>query len=193
MYIFGYGSLMNSSSRQLTGQTGEAIPAIVHGLVRHWSKIDDSYVLSPLVVNEGDGQVNGVLLKVDDAALDEFDIRERGYHRIKLSPEQIELNADSQNQTEAFDSQQSIWVYINDEVIAPSKQSPIVQSYVDTVMAGCLEVSEKFAEHFVTHTKGWHHPFENDRHQPKYNKLAGVAEHHHKVIDGLLIDVRCEA
>ncbi|MGF1709110.1 gamma-glutamylcyclotransferase [Vibrio kagoshimensis] len=193
MYIFGYGSLMNSSSRQLTGQTGAAIPAIVHGLVRHWSKIDDSYVLSPLVVNKGQGQVNGVLLKVDDEALDEFDIRERGYHRIKLSPEQIELNIDSKSHTEAFDSQQAIWVYINDEVIAPCEQSPIVQSYVDTVMAGCLEVSEKFAEHFVTHTKGWHHPFENDRHQPKYNKLAGVAEHHHSVIDGLLIDVRCEA
>ncbi|MDN3614993.1 gamma-glutamylcyclotransferase family protein [Vibrio gallaecicus] len=193
MYIFGYGSLMNSSSRQLTGQTGAAIPVIVHGLVRHWSKIDDSYVLSPLVVNKGQGQVNGVLLKVDDEALDEFDIRERGYHRVKLSPEQIELNIDSKNHAEAFDSQQAIWVYINDEVIAPSEQSPIVQSYVDTVMAGCLEVSEKFAEHFVTHTKGWHHPFENDRHQPKYNKLAGVAEHHHSVIDGLLIDVRCEA
>ncbi|MGB5803907.1 MAG: gamma-glutamylcyclotransferase, partial [Vibrio anguillarum] len=26
MYIFGYGSLINSASRQLTGQTGRAIP-----------------------------------------------------------------------------------------------------------------------------------------------------------------------
>ena len=31
MYIFGYGSLINSASRKLTGQTGEAIPVIAHG------------------------------------------------------------------------------------------------------------------------------------------------------------------
>ncbi len=53
MYIFGYGSLINSASRQLTGQTGRAIPVVAHGLVRYWGKIDESYILSPLVVNEG--------------------------------------------------------------------------------------------------------------------------------------------
>ena len=39
MYIFGYGSLINSASRKLTGQTGEAIPVIAHGLVRYLSLI----------------------------------------------------------------------------------------------------------------------------------------------------------
>ncbi len=38
MYIFGYGSLINAASRQLTGQTGEAIPVIAHGLVRYWGQ-----------------------------------------------------------------------------------------------------------------------------------------------------------
>ena len=69
MYIFGYGSLMNSASRQLTGQTGQAIPVIVQGLVRHWGKIDDSYIMSPLVVQRGDSEVNGVLLHVSDTEL----------------------------------------------------------------------------------------------------------------------------
>lgn len=69
MYIFGYGSLINAASRQLTGQTGEAIPVIAHGLVRYWGKVDDSYILSPLVVNRGESQVNGVLLEIDDRAL----------------------------------------------------------------------------------------------------------------------------
>ncbi|MDG2609650.1 gamma-glutamylcyclotransferase, partial [Vibrio parahaemolyticus] len=92
MYIFGYGSLINSASREITGQTGEAIPVIAHGLVRYWGKVDDSYILSPLVVNEGEGQVNGVLLEVDHQALTEFDRRERGYHRIQIRPEQIETD-----------------------------------------------------------------------------------------------------
>ncbi|MEZ9417680.1 gamma-glutamylcyclotransferase, partial [Vibrio sp. 10N.286.49.E1] len=77
-------------------------------LVRHWSKIDDSYVLSPLIVNLGEGQVNGVLLEVDDIALTEFDRRERGYHRIELKASQIKSQSE-------FKQDQSIWVYIKDE------------------------------------------------------------------------------
>lgn len=183
MYIFGYGSLMNSASRQLTGNTGQALPAIVHGLVRHWGKIDDSYVMSPLVVNPGQGQVNGVLLEIDDAALVEFDRRERGYQRIALNAEQIETD-------QVFDSSKPIWVYIKDDHLPPCSNSPIVQTYVDTVLAGCLEVSESFARHFVEHTRGWHHPLENDRHAPKYANLAGVERAHHPVIDTLLAAVR---
>lgn len=180
MYIFGYGSLINTSSRQLTGQTGNAIPAIVHGLVRHWSKIDDSYVLSPLIVKQGEGQVNGVLLEVDDQALAEFDRRERGYHRIELRPDQV---ASQQTLIQGV----PIWVYVKNDIEAPCHNSPIVQTYVDTVIAGCLEVSESFAAHFVEHTQGWQHPLENDRHQPKYQNLAGVSAHHHSIIDDLLL------
>jgi hypothetical protein len=61
-----------------------------------------------------------------------------------------------------------------------------MQSYVDTVLAGCLEVSHAFAEHFVDHTIGWQHAKENDRHQPKYGNLAGVQVHHYEVIDNLI-------
>ncbi|EOX4458312.1 gamma-glutamylcyclotransferase family protein [Vibrio antiquarius] len=179
MYIFGYGSLINSASRKLTGQTGEAIPVIAHGLVRYWGKIDDSYTLSPLVVNQGDGQVNGVLLEVNEEALAEFDRRERGYHRIQIQPDQIETDAN-------FNQEHSIWVYVKDEPLPPCVKSPIMQSYVDTVLAGCLEVSHAFAEHFVRHTIGWHHAKENDRHQPKYGNLAGVQEHHYELIDNLI-------
>lgn len=179
MYIFGYGSLINAASRKLTGQTGKATPAIAHGLVRYWGKIDDSYTLSPLVVNKGEGQVNGVLLEVDDAALAEFDRRERGYHRIPVEPKQIETD-------QPFNRDHAIWVYVKDAPLPPCANTPIMQSYVDTVLAGCLEVSHAFAEHFVRHTVGWHHAKENDRHQPKYGNLAGVEDHHYAVIDSLL-------
>ncbi len=89
MYIFGYGSLINSASRRLTGQTGRAIPASATGLVRYFGKIDDSYILSPLVVHLGDGQINGVLLEIDEVALAEFDRRERGYQRFALTADRI--------------------------------------------------------------------------------------------------------
>lgn len=179
MYIFGYGSLLNSASRRLTGHTGDAIPALAHGLVRYWSLIDDSYTLSPLAVNLGEGQVNGVLLKVDEVALKEFDVREAGYHRIKLPSENIECFGQ-------FNTRETIWVYITPHISAPTIESPIVQSYVDTVISGCLEVSENFAKHFIEHTVGWHHPMENDRNQPKYSRTVQINREHHAVIDSLL-------
>lgn len=117
MYIFGYGSLINSASRKLTGQTGEAIPVIAHGLVRYWGKIDDSYTLSPLVVNQGNGQVNGVLLEVNEEALAEFDRRERGYHRIQIQPDQIETFAN-------FNQGHEIWVYVKRRATTTVRKQP---------------------------------------------------------------------
>ncbi|WGV99757.1 gamma-glutamylcyclotransferase [Vibrio sp. YMD68] len=188
MYIFGYGSLMNSASRKLTGQTGKTIPVIVNGLVRYWGKIDDSYILSPLVVNKGEGKVNGVLLKIDDVALADFDRRERGYHRIQVNPKQVEVSTLSSNDYQLEDDS-VIWVYVKDKPEPPCSLSPIMLTYVDTVLAGCLEISETFAKNFIDHTLGWNFPIENDRHAPKYGNLAGVEPEHHQTIDALLSNI----
>ncbi len=182
MYIFGYGSLINAASRQLSGQTGQAIPAIAHGLVRQWGKIDDSYSISPLVVTHGNSQVNGVLLEIDAQALQDFDRRERGYQRVQLDASQIETGAD-------FDTSRTVWIYLNHHTLTPSTSSPIAQSYVDTVLAGCLNISEEFARHFVRYTQGWQYPWENDRTNPKYARVAGVSHDHYALIDQLLAPV----
>ncbi|MDG3088523.1 gamma-glutamylcyclotransferase [Vibrio hannami] len=179
MYIFGYGSLMNEASRTLTGHTGRSVPAVVHGMIRSWSKIDDTYKASPVAVVRGDGEVNGVLLEVDDMALKEFDIREAGYHRVELRSEQIEC-------LDRYEPQGPVWIYIVEEANAPCTNSPIVMSYVDTVLAGCLEISDTFARHFVEHTQGWHHPLKNDRDNPVYSRVAGVESHHQERIDELI-------
>lgn len=182
-YIFGYGSLMNSESRRLTGQTSHATPATVQGLKRYWGKVDDSYILSPLVVDKGQGSVNGVLVSVDDKGLSEFDLRERGYHRIEIEPHQIESEL-------LFTSDDRVWVYVKDSPEPPCSLSPIMQTYVDTVLAGCLEISEQFAKQFVEQTVGWNFPLENDRHEPKYGNLAGVKPEHHNAIDALVAEAR---
>ncbi|USD67190.1 gamma-glutamylcyclotransferase family protein [Vibrio sp. SCSIO 43136] len=183
MYIFGYGSLMNSASRQRTGNTGRAFPAIAHGLVRQWGKLNEDYTLSPLVVSQGDGQVNGMLLEVDDEALNDFDAREHGYERIQLTVDQVDTDAQLANDA-------VIWVYVSDKALNPCQNAPIMQTYLDTVIAGCLEVSEAFAKHFVDHTIGWEFPLENDRAKPKYGNLAGVLDCHHPIIDEMIATVR---
>ncbi|MBC7006006.1 gamma-glutamylcyclotransferase [Photobacterium sp. BZF1] len=183
MYIFGYGSLINHASRLLTGQAKEAQPVTVNGLQRHWGKVDGSYRISPLVAALGDGRCNGVLVRVDEKALQQFDHRERGYRRIELDPTQVETHR-------PLGGDIPVWVYTKDDHEPPCHQQPIMQTYVDTVLAGCLSISGSFAKTFVETTIGWHHPLENDRHQPKYGNHAGVHDDHLEHIDQLLAQVR---
>lgn len=181
-YIFGYGSLMNSASRQLTGQTGTAIPAVVSGLIRYWGKIDTSLSASPLVVDLGAGVVNGVMLEITIDELSQFDRREIGYLRHELNNSQI----DSDHHLSEADS---VWVYIKNQPEPPCQNAPILQTYIDTVLEGCLEVSDSFAKLFVEHTVGWNHPIENDRLQPRYVNYAGVDPIKQQQIDDILRDV----
>ena len=178
-YIFGYGSLMNSASRKLTGQTSEAIPATVDGLRRYWGKVGDNNTLSPLVVSQGQGKVNGVILQINDQELHEFDIRENGYQRIPLEHTCITSQL-------TLSTNDIVWIYTKDHSEPPCTLSPIMQTYVDTVLSGCLEISEDFAKQFIKQTIGWNFPIENDRLDPKYKNYAGVEKHHYPLIDKLV-------
>lgn len=179
MYIFGYGSLINDASRRLTGETGNAVPAVVSGLQRHWGHTG-SPVMSHLVVREGEGQCNGVLIHIEDNALEVFDIREAGYQRVPLDSERIQVLEDG------FAVEGPVYVYVTDEVVAPCYTHPIAQSYVDTVLAGCLRYSADFAESFISSTSGWHFPRIDDRQQPVYQRVAGVEDSDRALIDRML-------
>jgi len=49
------------------------------------------------------------------------------------------------------------WVYVQQNPQPPTDEHPIVQSYVDTILRGCLSISEDFAKEFILTTKGWSH------------------------------------
>ncbi|WP_087022518.1 gamma-glutamylcyclotransferase family protein [Thaumasiovibrio subtropicus] len=183
MYLIGYGSLINRHSRQLTQQTGQCHPVFVTGFDRHWSKIDDSYTLSPLAVTPGTGGFNAVVIDIDKETIDDFDKRERGYIRIEVPQQKLNLLEGE------IDPARAVWMYINEDVTPPCIHIPIAQSYIDTVLSGCLDVSETFARQFISTTKGWHHPIENDRLAPKYSRVAGVTDDHQRAIDLILTDV----
>ena len=67
-----------------------------------------------------------------------------------------------------------IWYYANTQKRFPSKANPIVQSYVDVCLDGCLEIERmyalskgaNFAERFVRTTTNWGPPWINDRLYP---------------------------
>lgn len=179
MYIFGYGSLINEASRNLTGDTGKAMPAVVSGLQRYWGKTG-SPVMSHLVVREGEGECNGVLIHIDDEALSIFDIREAGYQRVELAASRVKVLEPG------FTIDGPVYVYVTEDVISPCHIQPIAQSYVDTVLAGCLRYSADFAQGFIASTYGWGFPRMDDRHAPVYQRVAGVADSDRSIIDTLL-------
>jgi hypothetical protein len=69
----------------------------------------------------------------------------------------------------------NVWVYVPQTSMAPSPQYPIVQSYVDTIVRGCLEYDEQMAMEFLTTTLGWY-PSHTEHHLPHPNEADSLDE-----------------
>jgi hypothetical protein len=97
-FIFGYGSLINSSSRNATAsQPIVAIPARLSasfGYVRGWTIRSPSGFtalgLRRLGAGENGMSINGVLYPVQGNDMAAFDAREEGYQRVDVPLDKIE-------------------------------------------------------------------------------------------------------
>jgi hypothetical protein len=113
----------------------------------------------------------GVLIPVTDQELLQFDQREAGYDRVRVPTQNIQkvpfLNEEYYHEKDESgilnnlllldkaDEQPSVWIYQPQAIHFPHPEKPIVQTYVDTILRGCLEISEEFAVDFLTTTRGW--------------------------------------
>lgn len=171
-YVFGYGSLICPHSRAVTAPSSamkEAVPVVVHGLERIFSKRTQRGMTAMGVRFQDDAECVGVLVPVTEDELEKFDVREQGYDRKALSIEQVDL-VPFLNPIEYYDNEDAflnakqlnrsddvqLWVYVQQQPLPPTSEHPIVQSYVDTILRGCLSISEEFAREFISTTKGWH-------------------------------------
>ena len=110
-----------------------------------------------------------MIFPVTGRSLAAYGEREVGYQLTKIDPSQITMLDGSQAAPEA-----DIWFYGNTEKRFPSSEHPIVQSYVDVCLDGCLEIEAmyplarqaNFAEQFVKTTSNWQPPWINDRIYP---------------------------
>jgi len=165
-FIFGYGSLINSASRAVTGKTGNAIPARVKGYQRHWSVMSPEFGMSSVAVVAKEGHhCNGVLVEVPESELPSFDQREKGYKRSRVSVQHLSAYGDD-NLPDG-----DIWIYHTEEIVDPHHHCPIALSYADVILAGCIEHGEEFAQDFLELTNGWQHPLLNDRQKPRYPRV----------------------
>jgi hypothetical protein len=172
-YIFGYGSLIDRESRMGTWSGAEfASPVIVRGIARGWFDQTAVPSWSPTylgAVSDPAGECNGVLFSVTPAEFDGFVKRETGYDLTKLDPSQVTLLDGSSSPPDG-----DIWYFANREKRFASSEHPIVQSYVDVCLDGCLEVEAmyplakqaNFAQQFIETTSHWGTPWVNDRIYP---------------------------
>jgi hypothetical protein len=182
-YIVGYGSLMQDESRKRTSpKAGTAYPVIVDGYRRGWFSRGQGLGFSATylgVVEDRSHRMNAVIYRVDPTEVVATDQRESSYCRRAVDPVQVTPVA-----ADAPPPEGQFWLYVTKEQAAapPSGRYPIVQSYVDIFVAGCLEQESRFAiagfaKQCLLTTTDWSGHWVNDRIFPRrpfaYQPKAG--------------------
>ena len=173
-YIIGYGSLMEDASRERTApHAGPARPVVVTGFARGWYSRSKGPGLGTTylgVVEDVASSLNAVMYEVEAGELAATDRRERSYCRVPVNPSAVKLLS----AVESPIAKAQIWIYeIRAGDAAPvDEEHPIVQSYVDIFLAGCLEQEERyklqeFSLECVRTTHGWSAYWVNDRVYPR--------------------------
>jgi hypothetical protein len=173
-FIFGYGSLINTASRNATASAPvHAIPVRVSaafGYIRCWNERAPSGFTALGLRRPGAGEdtttINGVLYPVQGNDMAAFDAREAGYERVEVPRADIEALS-----WERLPELGQIWVYVPHApgkqpgvgLEPPSAMFPILQSYVDVVIEGGLEYGPAFAQEIIQTTKDWSPDWLNDR------------------------------
>lgn len=195
LLLFAYGSLIQRSARVTTvPAAGTAYPVLVRGLRRGWwfqYEPEKGPTLSPTYLGaqaDPDATCNGVVFALPRTGLEKLEWREQDYVRKTLDPRNIEVLAGDVSLAGA-----EVAYYSSPARHTATATHPIVQSYVDVCVGGCLEIEEAFPEaraigfarQFVLGTDDWHGPWMNDRINPW---RPSVAEPRAWDIDALLFD-----
>lgn len=190
-FIFGYGSLMNTESRDTTGRAGlHALPARISpdfGYVRSWCARSQRLGFTALGLRhrragEDGWSINGVVFPVAPDMLPRFDRRESGYDRVAVPRALIEGVS-----WEGLPATGTIWAYVPKGLSAPSAmpllpdlRHPILQSYLDLCLEGALEHGPDFAREMIATTADWNGFWLNDREIARrpwvLNKEAGTID-----------------
>lgn len=179
-YILGYGSLIERASRLRTTPSAEiAYPVIAKGYLRGWfARTGDTGLSTTYLgcVQDSEALINGVVYKVSPQELHDTDEREKGYTRIKVPWDAITDLAGE------LDASATYWIYCNDfpggiipEDCLPNENFPVVQSYVDICVNGCIEAEteypgakdSEFIKFFIQSTQYWNSSWANDRIYPR--------------------------
>ncbi len=172
-YVFGYGSLIDSQSR--LGSVPEstlAHPVVLDGYERTWNVPSSGlrFRTTFLGLTEKQGAMcEGVLFSISDSGMAALDQRERIYEKQQVDPD-LFTGLDDAN----YKNGVPIFTYLFDSAHKPNPETPIIQSYVDICLSGCLAIDQSrgasdyvFTRTFVRTTKRWSTHWVNDRIYPR--------------------------
>ncbi len=172
IHYFGYGSLVNRNTRPTDEPSWNARLA---GWARAWEHRVEGDAGRPgctsLTVTEDSRRgagIDGVVVPLALSDLPELDAREAGYERIELPVSDFQLHAGPDNIT-------SVHVYRSISAIPADAEHPILQSYVDCVMAGYQrQFGVGGLQRFLSTTRGWDGALLNDRTAPRYPRAVSL-------------------
>lgn len=166
------------SGGQITGDlAAAAFLSPQFGYSRSWSfRAPTGFTALGLVagVDSNPQPIFGVVFPVSNEGLSLFDQREVGYRRVEISAEHLTISLEHGStsarerakqfiESLSFSRTSKIWVYIPEESSRPSEDHPILQTYVDICVRGCLRWGgEALAGNFLISTFGWSEYFLND-------------------------------
>mmetsp|Transcript_10113 Transcript_10113/g.24541 ORF Transcript_10113/g.24541 Transcript_10113/m.24541 type:complete len:1333 (+) Transcript_10113:157-4155(+) len=180
-YIFGFGSIMNRGTHGENFLPGVAVLLSKEfGYERQWNFRSSTGFTALGVSKVPSGKdptldVNGVLFRVTQSMIPVFDRREVGYEKVRIPLEYLEfvVSGNDKHNDESSSSlwheelgpNDRLWLYVplESHKKMADENHPLLQSYVDTVLQGCLEWGgETMAEKFIQTTGGWSTYFLND-------------------------------
>ena len=176
-YVFGYGSLIEKASRTRTNpEAADARPARVTGYQRGWfhqfAKNVGSTCTFLGVIEKTSATSNGVIYRVND--FEKTKEREVGYTATPVAASKIEML----DGAGPWDPAEVVYIFVSnpDDISktgAPTSAVPMVQSYVDICINGCLEIeaiypsADGFVQEFIRTSTGWNAHWVNDRIYPR--------------------------
>ncbi|MCB1438165.1 MAG: gamma-glutamylcyclotransferase [Nitratireductor sp.] len=180
---FGYGSLVNRKT--LTENHQGLYPAHLSGWRRHWQSRGDDIPpgVALLSVHEAPGTtISGMLVVDDRSVLPDLDLREKRYDRVRISRESLGFGT-----RRPSDLPEEIYVYVGHPPPVNAGETRLLQSYLDTVLAGFLaEHGEAGLENFIQTTQGFERAMICDREKPRYGRAVPIDADMAGFFDGLL-------
>ncbi|MFC4891778.1 gamma-glutamylcyclotransferase family protein [Pseudofrancisella aestuarii] len=189
-YVIGYGSLMNKDSRMITVPDAKfAAPILVSNFERVWASRGTKSNATYLLAIPNDGYLmNAIYYPSSAEDIQATDLREASYCRVKVPRKDIlPLGIKSLPKGD-------YWMYVKSfsDAEFPTKDFPILQSYADVFLTGCLQTQgefnlTEFGKLCFTTTYNWDLAnWMNDRSHPQYARYSDTTRKYTNQIDGII-------
>ena len=179
-FFFGYGSLVNRA----THEYDNAHHATAVGWRRAWRYTSHRQVAFLTAVPCPDSRIDGLMAEVPNGDLLALDEREYAYDRVPASSH-VDHNYNLPHEV-------SIYAIAPTQHHAPTKDHPILLSYLGTVVQGYLnEFGEDGVKAFFDTTSGWDAPILDDSRNPIYPRTQILTRRENALLEDQMQRLDC--